>query len=123
MPAPPVTTVGRPFHGRRVRGPQPLRRLSTRIRADSSRTSVLLATLKRRPCGCCERVGLPATLPASPCISAVTIVESFLSGGLDMRRNMLLGVLLASGALSMAVTAYQPPAQPPGPRVINIEKL
>src|SRR6266849_5998680 len=60
---------------------------------------------------------------ASPCISAVTIVESFLSGGLDMRRNMLLGVLLASGALSMAVTAYQPPAQPPGPRVINIEKL
>jgi len=40
-----------------------------------------------------------------------------------MRRNMLLGVLLASGALSMAVTAYQPPAQPPGPRVINIEKL
>jgi len=36
---------------------------------------------------------------------------------------MLLGVLLASGALSMAVTAYQPPAQPPGPRVINIEKL
>jgi cyclase len=40
-----------------------------------------------------------------------------------MRRNMLLGVLLASGALSMAVMAYQPPAQPPGPRVINIEKL
>src|SRR5437867_9964488 len=40
-----------------------------------------------------------------------------------MRRKMLLGVLLASGALSMAVTAYQPPAQPPGPRVINIEKL
>jgi len=36
---------------------------------------------------------------------------------------MLLGVLLASGALSMAVMAYQPPAQPPGPRVINIEKL
>src|SRR5438309_10002966 len=40
-----------------------------------------------------------------------------------MRRNMLLGVLLASGALPMAVTAYQPPAQPPGPRVIDILKL
>jgi cyclase len=40
-----------------------------------------------------------------------------------MKRSILLGVLLASGALSMAVAAYQPPAQPAGPRVINIEKL
>src|SRR5712691_2927697 len=47
----------------------------------------------------------------------------FLSGGLDMKRSSLLGVLLACGALSMAVTAYQPGAQPPGPRVVNIEKL
>src|SRR5438067_5856103 len=44
-----------------------------------------------------------------------------LSGGLDMRRLMLLGGLLAVGSLSVA--AAQQPAAPAGPRVIDILKL
>src|SRR4030081_2147595 len=40
-----------------------------------------------------------------------------------MKRLVLLGTLLGAGALSMAVAAPQPPAQPAGPRVIDIEKL
>ncbi len=40
-----------------------------------------------------------------------------------MKRSGLLGVLLLVASLSMAVTAYQPPPQPAGPRVIDIVKL
>ena len=40
-----------------------------------------------------------------------------------MKRSVLLGVLLVSGVLSMAVAAYQQPAPAAGPRVVNIEKL
>jgi len=40
-----------------------------------------------------------------------------------MKRSILLGVLLLVASLSMAVTAYQPPPQPAGPRVIDIVKL
>jgi cyclase len=46
-----------------------------------------------------------------------------------MRRGMVLGVLIAVGALSMAVTAYQqPPAgggqgQQQGPRTVEVDKL
>jgi cyclase len=40
-----------------------------------------------------------------------------------MKRLLLLGVLLGTGTLSMAVAASQAPAQPAGPRVIDIEKL
>src|SRR5215470_15202398 len=38
-----------------------------------------------------------------------------------MKRSVLLGVLIVSGVLSMAVAAYQQPAA--GPRVIDIQKL
>jgi hypothetical protein len=38
-----------------------------------------------------------------------------------MRRLILLGVLVAAGSLSLL--AAQPPAQPAGPRVIDIVKL
>src|SRR5258708_22892275 len=44
-----------------------------------------------------------------------------LSGGFNMRRLILLGVLVAAGSLSLL--AAQPPAQPAGPRVIDIVKL
>ena len=37
-----------------------------------------------------------------------------------MRRVMVLGVLLAVGSLSIAVSAFQ---QPPAPKVIEVEKL
>src|SRR5713101_6856786 len=40
-----------------------------------------------------------------------------------MKRSGLLGVLLLVASLSMAVTAYQPPPQSAGPRVIDIVKL
>jgi glyoxylase-like metal-dependent hydrolase (beta-lactamase superfamily II) len=40
-----------------------------------------------------------------------------------MKRLSLLGTLVAAGILSVAVAASQPPAQPQGPRVIDIEKL
>ena len=40
-----------------------------------------------------------------------------------MKRLLLLATLVGSGALSMAVAGYQAPAQPQGPRVIDIEKL
>src|SRR5713226_8613760 len=40
-----------------------------------------------------------------------------------MKRSILLGVLLLVASLSMTVTAYQPPPQPAGPRVIDIVKL
>src|SRR5258708_13826527 len=43
-----------------------------------------------------------------------------LSGGFNMRRLILLGVLVAAGSLSLL--AAQPPAQPAGPRVIDIVK-
>ncbi len=40
-----------------------------------------------------------------------------------MRRRIVLGVLIAAGALSLAVAAaYQPP-QPQGPKVVDVEKL
>ena len=41
-----------------------------------------------------------------------------------MKRSVLLGVLIAVGAVSMAVTGYQGrPAQPQGPRVLEMQKL
>ena len=40
-----------------------------------------------------------------------------------MKRLTLLAILLSTGTLSMAAAAYQAPAQPQGPRVIDIEKL
>src|SRR2546427_8053544 len=40
----------------------------------------------------------------------------------DMRRTIVLGVLLAAGALSVAVGAYQP-AGGQQPKVIEVEKL
>src|SRR5207245_983285 len=51
---------------------------------------------------------------------SATIVESS-SGGFVMKRLILLGALLAVGSLSLV--AAQPPAQPAGPRVVDIEKL
>src|SRR6266581_3238321 len=39
----------------------------------------------------------------------------------EMRRIIVLGILLAVGIV--AVNAYQPPAQPAGPKVIQVEKL
>jgi cyclase len=38
-----------------------------------------------------------------------------------MRRTVVLGSMLVIGI--MAAAAYQPPAQPPGPKVIQVEKL
>jgi glyoxylase-like metal-dependent hydrolase (beta-lactamase superfamily II) len=38
-----------------------------------------------------------------------------------MRRALVLGALIVIGAV--AVGAYQPPAQPPGPKVVTVEKL
>ena len=42
-----------------------------------------------------------------------------------MKRTMVLGVLIATGALSLSLTANQAPAagQPPAPRVVEVEKL
>src|SRR5256714_1927300 len=40
-----------------------------------------------------------------------------------MKRLVLLGILLGVGALSVGLVAYQTPAAPQGPRVIDIEKL
>ena len=41
-----------------------------------------------------------------------------------MKRSLVLGALVALGALSMAVSAHQAPAaQPAGPRVVDILKL
>ena len=40
-----------------------------------------------------------------------------------MKRLTLLAILLSTGTLSLAAAAYQAPAQPQGPRVIDIEKL
>src|SRR6266542_923564 len=40
-----------------------------------------------------------------------------------MKRLTLLAILLSIGTLSLAAAAYQAPAQPQGPRVIDIEKL
>jgi cyclase len=40
-----------------------------------------------------------------------------------MKRLLLLGILVSAGALSMVAAASQAPAQPAGPRVVDIEKL
>lgn len=40
-----------------------------------------------------------------------------------MRRSIVLGALIAVGALSLSVTAYQTPAQPAAPKVVEVEKL
>ena len=40
-----------------------------------------------------------------------------------MKRLTLLAILLSTGTLSLVAAAYQAPAQPQGPRVIDIEKL
>src|SRR5437867_1068972 len=48
------------------------------------------------------------------------------SSGFGVRgsRILVLAALMAIGALSMAATSYQqPPAPPPGPRVVDIQKL
>jgi cyclase len=40
-----------------------------------------------------------------------------------MRRGIVLGALLAAGALSLTVTAYQQPAAPPAEKIVEVEKL
>jgi len=40
-----------------------------------------------------------------------------------MRRGIVLGVLIAGGALSLAAAAYQAPAQSAAPKVVEVEKL
>jgi cyclase len=40
-----------------------------------------------------------------------------------MRRGLLLGLLVAGGALSMTAAAFQQPAAPPAPMVVEVEKL
>ena len=40
-----------------------------------------------------------------------------------MKRSILLGVLIAGGALSIAAAGHQEPAAPQAPRVVDIEKL
>jgi glyoxylase-like metal-dependent hydrolase (beta-lactamase superfamily II) len=40
-----------------------------------------------------------------------------------MKRTIVLGVLIAVGALSLSITAYQAPQQQPQPKVIEVEKL
>src|SRR5881396_3167206 len=40
-----------------------------------------------------------------------------------MRRSIVLGTLMAAGALSLAVSAYQAPPSPPAPKVVEVEKL
>ena len=40
-----------------------------------------------------------------------------------IKRGIVLGTLIAVGALSLTVTAIQPPQQPQGPKVVQVEKL
>ena len=40
-----------------------------------------------------------------------------------MRRSIVLGTLMAAGALSLAVSAYQAPPSPPAPKVVEVEKI
>ena len=40
-----------------------------------------------------------------------------------MTRLLTLGGVLAAGVCSMSVAAYQQPAAPPAPRVVEVEKL
>ena len=40
-----------------------------------------------------------------------------------MRRSIVLGSLMAAGALSLAVSAYQAPPSPPAPKVVEVEKI
>src|SRR6266487_3326775 len=40
-----------------------------------------------------------------------------------MKRLTLLAIIVTTGTLSLAAAAYQPPAQPQGPHVVDIEKL
>src|SRR5260221_6264191 len=40
-----------------------------------------------------------------------------------MRRSIVLGPLMAAGALSLAVSAYQAPPSPPAPKVVEVEKV
>ena len=40
-----------------------------------------------------------------------------------MRRGSVLGMLIAAGALSMTVRAFQPPAAQPAPMVVEVDKL
>ncbi len=40
-----------------------------------------------------------------------------------MTRLLTLGGVLAAGVFSMSVAAYQQPAAPPAPRVVEVEKL
>ena len=39
-----------------------------------------------------------------------------------MKRSVVLGMLIAVGAVSVAARGYQPPAQP-GPKVVEVEKV
>ena len=39
-----------------------------------------------------------------------------------MKRAIVLGTLIAVGALSLTVAGYQPPAQQ-GPKVVEVEKI
>ncbi|HYU40986.1 MAG TPA: MBL fold metallo-hydrolase [Vicinamibacteria bacterium] len=40
-----------------------------------------------------------------------------------MRRSIVLGTLMAAGAFSLAVSAYQAPPSPPAPKVVEVEKI
>ena len=40
-----------------------------------------------------------------------------------MKRGSVLGVILSAGGFSIALGAYQPPAGPPGARVVEVQKL
>src|SRR5438876_5224851 len=40
-----------------------------------------------------------------------------------MKRTFGLGIVVAIGALSLAAAAYQPPAQPAGPKVVEVQKI
>ncbi len=40
-----------------------------------------------------------------------------------MRRGVVLGILLAVGALSLSVSAYQQPAKPDAPKLVEVDKL
>src|SRR5258706_2070593 len=40
-----------------------------------------------------------------------------------MRRSFVLGTLMAAGAVSLAVSAYQAPPSPPAPKVVEVEKI
>src|SRR5215212_9756504 len=41
----------------------------------------------------------------------------------SMRRGFVLGALVAAGALSMTVAAFQQPAAPAAPKVVEVDKL